>query len=159
MSVKERVANQWVQKYLQILKVIKNLLDILWPTVPNCSTCMRIVNVIFKNIIFQAGELPDDVDWAFVFRVDPDGNVSRVYSTIPERRFVDLPASPTQPSVHSNGNHANGGHFDSMVSFLFHCLDLFLNCLSNQICMLACKLHRWKRAIFQHNFCFKNSNF
>ena len=77
---------------------------------------------------FQAGELPDDVDWAFVFRVDPDGNVSRVYSTIPERRFVDLPGSPTQPSVHSNGNHANYGHFDSNVSILFHSLDHFSIC-------------------------------
>ena len=34
--------------------------------------------------------MPDDVDWAFVFRVDPNGTVSRVYSTIPDKRFVEL---------------------------------------------------------------------
>ena len=42
------------------------------------------------HIWLQAGELPDDVDWAFVFRVDPNGTVSRVYSTIPDKRFVEL---------------------------------------------------------------------
>lgn len=43
-----------------------------------------------KTRQIQAGELPDDVDWAFVFRVDPNGTVSRVYSTIPDKRFVEL---------------------------------------------------------------------
>ena len=64
----------------------------------------------------QAGELPDDVDWCFVFRVDPNGNVSRVYSTIPDKRFVELeegsPTSKTNgtaPNSTTKGDVANVG--------------------------------------------------
>ncbi len=35
----------------------------------------------------QEGQLPDDVDWSFIFRIDPDGTVSRVMSTNPSKRF------------------------------------------------------------------------
>ena len=83
----------------------------------NRNFAVQLYNVKY---VLQAGELPDDVDWAFVFRVDPDGNVSRVYSTIPERRFVDLPGlpeSPIKPSGHSNCSHGN--HFETNVSGFF----------------------------------------
>jgi len=43
-----------------------------------------------KNRNLKMGELPNDVDWSFVFRIDPDGNVSRVSSTSQVRRFFQL---------------------------------------------------------------------
>jgi hypothetical protein len=39
------------------------------------------------SIFVKDGELPDDVDWTFVFRIDPDGTVSRVMSTTRKGRF------------------------------------------------------------------------
>ena len=43
---------------------------------------------------FQMGELPHDVDWSFVFRIDPDGNVSRVSSTSQQKRFHQMQPIP-----------------------------------------------------------------
>ena len=40
------------------------------------------------------GELPNDVDWSFVFRIDPDGSVSRVSTTSQVRRFFQLQPIP-----------------------------------------------------------------
>ena len=40
------------------------------------------------------GELPHDVDWSFVFRIDPDGTVSRVSSTSHKRRFTQMQPIP-----------------------------------------------------------------
>ena len=40
------------------------------------------------------GELPHDVDWSFVFRIDPDGNVSRVSSTSQTKRFHQMQPIP-----------------------------------------------------------------
>ena len=48
------------------------------------------VALIKTFLFFQMGELPNDVDWSFVFRIDPDGNVSRVSSTSQVRRFYQL---------------------------------------------------------------------
>ena len=45
------------------------------------------------------GELPHDVDWAFVFRIDPDGTVSRVSSTSQQKRFVQM--HPLPDSIYS----------------------------------------------------------
>ena len=48
------------------------------------------------------GELPHDVDWSFVFRIDPDGNVSRVSSTSLAKRFHQLLPIP-DPLYPENG--------------------------------------------------------
>ena len=48
------------------------------------------VALIKTFLFFQMGELPNDVDWSFVFRIDPDGNVSRVSSTSQVRKFYQL---------------------------------------------------------------------
>ena len=48
------------------------------------------------------GELPHDVDWSFVFRIDPDGNVSRVSSTSLEKRFHQMLPIP-DPLYPENG--------------------------------------------------------
>ena len=45
---------------------------------------------LLETFFFQMGELPNDVDWSFVFRIDPDGSVSRVSSTSQVRRFYQL---------------------------------------------------------------------
>ena len=48
------------------------------------------------------GELPHDVDWSFVFRIDPDGNVSRVSSTSLAKRFHQMHPIP-DPLYSENG--------------------------------------------------------
>lgn len=40
-----------------------------------------------KNRNLELGSLPNDVDWAFIFRIDPDGTVSRVGSICQKGRF------------------------------------------------------------------------
>jgi hypothetical protein len=47
-----------------------------------------------KNRNLEMGELPHDVDWSFVFRIDPDGTVSRVSSTSHKRRFTQMQPIP-----------------------------------------------------------------
>ena len=60
------------------------------------------------------GELPHDVDWSFVFRIDPDGNVSRVSSTSQEKRFHQMQPVPDN-SMYNSENIENRGK--SLVSF------------------------------------------
>ena len=68
--------------------------------------------------------MPDDVDWAFVFRVDPNGTVSRVYSTIPDKRFVEL----AEGAPSSSNGITKGISPNSQVSN-HHPINVSLNCV------------------------------
>ena len=57
------------------------------------------------------GELPHDVDWAFVFRIDPDGNVSRVSSTSQEKRFHQMQPVPDNSMYNSENSENQGKYF------------------------------------------------
>lgn len=61
-----------------------------------------------KNRNLEMGELPHDVDWSFVFRIDPDGNVSRVSSTSQEKRFHQMQPVPDNSMYNSENNENKG---------------------------------------------------
>ena len=72
------------------------------------------------------GELPHDVDWAFVFRIDPDGNVSRVSSTSQEKRFHQMQPVPDNSMYNSEDSENKGKYFFSILSEDKNC-RLFIN--------------------------------
>ena len=72
------------------------------------------------------GELPHDVDWAFVFRIDPDGNVSRVSSTSQEKRFHQMQPVPDN-SMYNSENSENQGKFFSAFYLRTKIVDYLLS--------------------------------